>query len=76
MVNLLERIGTSDTPVWMLWKDRNSSNYNQYKPVLVAWYNVHIYSDWDFLTLKTFGSESEAGDYLKEFWQAYWRLGL
>jgi hypothetical protein len=56
-----------DTPVWrVLNKD------GKIEPVLSAWYTGH--KEEDFLTAKTFGTKNEVDAWLKEFWQAYWRL--
>jgi hypothetical protein len=60
---------TNDTPVWRILKHKEEG----YVPVLYAWYTGH--EDATFLTEKTFGTAEEAETWLKEFWQAYWRLG-
>ncbi len=57
-----------DTPVWKIIKKGGG----KYKPVLTAWYTNH--DEAAFLTPKSFGTEKEAEDWLKEFWQTYWRL--
>lgn len=56
-----------DTPVW-----RIQNKDGKIEPVLVAWYTCH--DEKDFLTSQTFGTKKEADAWLKEFWQAYWRL--
>ncbi|MBD3260634.1 MAG: hypothetical protein GF334_02985 [Candidatus Altiarchaeales archaeon] len=64
-------IDTDDTPVWMLFLNAETGKY---EPVLVAWYNFDSYKEEGFLTLKSFGTKSEAEKYLKDFWDSYWRL--
>ncbi len=71
MGTLLRQIDTDDTPVWMLWKNLTDQKYD---PVLVAWYNIDQYSVGGFLTLKTFGTEGEALDWLSDFLDAMWRF--
>lgn len=58
-----------DTPLWMLAKNDEGN----YRPTLVAWYNIE---GKEFLTRRTFGTEEEASDWLREFWHAVWQLGL
>ncbi len=59
----------NDTPVWRIFKDKDKG----YLPVLAAWYTHHDESK--FLTDRIFGTQIEAEDWLRDFWQAYWRLG-
>jgi hypothetical protein len=40
--------------------------------VEVGWYNH--YEEEHFLTAKTFSTKEEGAVWLKEFWEAYWRL--
>lgn len=56
-----------DTPVW-----RVLNVGGKIKPVLSAWYTDH--QEEDFLTVKTFDTKVEADEWLKEFWEFYWRL--
>ncbi len=63
------KLEIDDTPVW-----RVINKEGKIEPVLAAWYTGH--KEEDFLTSKTFGSKKEADAWLKEFWQAYWRLSL
>jgi len=56
-----------DTPVWRILRVGG-----KIKPVLSAWYTGH--KEEDFLTDRTFGTEKKASAWLKEFWQATWRL--
>jgi len=72
MGTLFRKLGVDDTPVWMLWKDPET---REYEAILVAWYNFDQYNEHGFLSLKTFGTEKEAKDWLVEFWDAMWRLG-
>ena len=58
-----------DTPVWRILNMGGTI-----EPVLSAWYTRH--KEEDFLTAKTFGTKGAADAWLKEFWQAYWRLAL
>ena len=57
-----------DTPVWRIYNDPEDGPM----PVLAAWYTDH--KEEDFLTARAFGTQTEAEKWLKEFWQAYWRL--
>ena len=60
-----------DTPVWMLWRGPKTKAY---EAILVAWYNRECYSFQGYLTLKTFGTQEDAEEYLKDFWDSYWRV--
>ena len=64
-LGLIEIVDT--TPVWrILNKD------GEIKPALSAWYTRD--GEDHFLTAKTFATKREADEWLKEFWEAYWRL--
>jgi hypothetical protein len=62
-------LNTDNTPVWRIVNARGKVPI---KPVLASWYTD--YTEEDFLTSRTFGTKKEADAWLKEFWQAYWRL--
>jgi len=53
-----------------VWRVLNTDG--KIKPVLSSWYTGH--KEEDFLTTRTFGTKREVDEWLKEFWQAYWRL--
>jgi hypothetical protein len=57
-----------DTPVWRIYRHEDG----RVEPVLAAWYTDH--DEKRFLTRKTFGTEQSAAEWLKTFWEAYWRL--
>ena len=57
-----------DTPVWRIYKQENGS----IESVLFAWYTDH--DETRFLTDQTFGTKKLAEEWLKGFWQVYWRL--
>ncbi len=62
-----ETMDIDNTPVW-----RILNIDGKIKPVLSAWYTCH--KEEDFLTTRTFGTKKEVDEWLKEFWQTYWRL--
>ena len=59
-----------DTDNTQVWRILNSDG--KIEPVLSAWYTE--YKEEDFLTARTFGTKTQANEYLQEFWQVYWRL--
>lgn len=71
IMSILNTVGTDDTPVWMVAKDKDTDH--NFEPQLIAWYNIETK---EFLTRTTFGTEEEAAAWLKEFWHAVWQLSL
>jgi len=63
-----DQLEIDDTPVWRIYRQESGP----IEPVLAAWYTEH--DETRFLTSRTFGTQKEAEEWLKEFWQAYWRL--
>lgn len=64
-------VGIDDTPAWMLWRNPETGKH---EAILIAWYNFDHHNEKGFLTLKSFGTKQEAEEYLKDFWDSYWRL--
>jgi hypothetical protein len=64
-------LGNDDTPVWMIWRNPETKKH---EAILVAWHNQEEYNKSGFLSLKTFGTKVEAEEYLKDFWDSYWRV--
>ena len=57
-----------DTPIWRIYRQETG----KFAPVLSTWYSG--YDESRFLTSRTFVTEQEARAWLREFWQAVWKL--
>ena len=67
-MSLFTAVGLEETPVWMVYNSPEKGPV----PILVGWYTYTEFDATRFMTLRTFGTESDAVTWLEEFWHAFW----